>query len=215
MHTTLMATPATFAKVSMYVGALIAFYGCLRASEATSLQWKDIQIMPNSSGLFITLRQTKTGHGANQFVTISPLPDKTCPVAAFIKYKEQVSAYFPGGAIPQDYYVMNTTHLAKTPVTYQSFLSWLRTALAASLGPATDIVDFGTHSLRRGGTTLFLQAGVPASTVKAHGRWKSDEWIKYFDAAISDPAMATKTLAQTLIARIKSNASVVLTSIAK
>ena len=33
---------------------------------------------------------------------------------------------------------------------------------------------FGTHSLRRGGASAYLMAGMPLSSVALHGRWKGE-----------------------------------------
>jgi len=50
--------------------------------------------------------------------------------------------------------------------------------LAERLGFASD--DYGTHSLRRGGTYDLLQAGADPALVKTQGRWKSEEWAAWY-----------------------------------
>ena len=50
-------------------------------------------------------------------------------------------------------------------------------ALMASLG--LDSARFGAHSLRIGGATAALAAGVPPAVIRITGRWASDVWLLY------------------------------------
>jgi integrase len=42
-----------------------------------------------------------------------------------------------------------------------------------------DPVDFSGHSLRRGGATALMLAGVPPHLIQLQGRWVSDCWKRY------------------------------------
>ena len=44
--------------------------------------------------------------------------------------------------------------------------------------------DIGFHSLRSGGAMTLHQAGVPDSTIKIIGRWKSDAFLIYLQGQV-------------------------------
>ena len=50
-----------------------------------------------------------------------------------------------------------------------------RAAVAVGLPPDR----MGTHSLRIGGASALLHAGVPVDIIKRWGRWKSDSFQRY------------------------------------
>ena len=45
----------------------------------------------------------------------------------------------------------------------------------------SDLKCYSSHSLRRGGATAAARQGVPDSTIKKHGRWKSTCFMIYTD----------------------------------
>ena len=49
----------------------------------------------------------------------------------------------------------------------------------AVISVGLDVSATKTHSLRTGGATAMLRAGVPAYVITRLGRWKSDCWQRY------------------------------------
>ncbi|KAF4140477.1 hypothetical protein GN958_ATG10337 [Phytophthora infestans] len=50
---------------------------------------------------------------------------------------------------------------------------------AAAKATGEDATLFSCHSLRRGGATALLSAGVDSTAVMLHGRWKTDSYQRY------------------------------------
>ena len=55
---------------------------------------------------------------------------------------------------------------------------------------------FGTHSLRIGGATALLHAGVPVEIIKRWGRWVSDSFQRYLWDANEDAKGLSKKMAE-------------------
>ena len=70
----------------------------------------------------------------------------------------------------------------------------VRTRLKEYLGqflPPEKVERLSSHSLRKGGATEAVAAGIPMPLVKAQGRWRSDAVYAY--ALTSDPEVLTVT----------------------
>jgi hypothetical protein len=82
-----------------------------------------------------------------------------------------------------------------TATTDAEFVARLRELIAAAF-PDRDPSRYAGHSFRRGGASAMQLAGVPAAVIQKHGRWTSDAFRAYLDAA-SNPALrliATRAL---------------------
>ena len=55
-----------------------------------------------------------------------------------------------------------------------------------------------SHSLRRGGTTAMVAAGVREELIMKHGRWVSSTWREYIDLTHAQQLVATQALLRIL-----------------
>ena len=52
--------------------------------------------------------------------------------------------------------------------------------------------EFNTHSIRRGGATVFHMAGVDSHDIQAHGTWQSDAFKRYIDLPLTERFRPTR-----------------------
>lgn len=125
----------------------------------------------NNFGAVITIRASKTiQYKERLHSAVLPLfPNHPlCPVAALKNFLTVA------GLPPQDAPLFSMSN--KTLINAQAFRKRLA-SLLASIGLSTGV--YSTHSLRRGGATWLLNAGVPLHLIKVLGVWKSDAVLKY------------------------------------
>lgn len=65
----------------------------------------------------------------------------------------------------------------KTKVLQATELAMVIKRAASAMGE--DASRYSCHSLRSGGATALLAAGVDSTTIKLHGRWASDTFQRY------------------------------------
>lgn len=75
--------------------------------------------------------------------------------------------------------------------TYKRFMRSLHKVLT-ELGISSG--QFGSHSFRRGGASLALEAGVPLDTISIMGDWKSDSMFLYLHMPLSQRLAAQHTI---------------------
>ena len=132
----------------------------------------------------IHLKQSKTDQfrqGVNIF--IGRTGDNLCPVTALLAYLA-VRGRGPGPLFRfKDGKVL----------TRGRFISHIRRALDA-LGLVS--ADYAGHSFRVGAATTAAERGIPDSTIKALGRWKSSAFLRYIRTPREHLANWSVTLAQ-------------------
>ena len=151
--------------------------------------------MPSTHGFLIRVKWSKTIQFRQRTVFIplvritgSPL----CPVTAiahawsFCPFDLPTAAAFAWRSDDQP-----SQHI----FTYHRFMCLLRTLLT-SLG--YNASAFGSHSFRRGGATLALQAGVPIGTIQMMGDWKSDAVLLYLTLPTQSRVAAQHHISQYL-----------------
>ena len=151
--------------------------------------------MPSTHGFLIRVKWSKTIQFRQRTVFIplvritgSPL----CPVTAiahawsFCPFDLPTAAAFAWRSDDQP---------SSRIFTYRRFMRLLRTLLT-SLG--YNASAFGSHSFRRGGATLALQAGVPIGTIQMMGDWKSDAVLLYLTLPTQSRVAAQHHISQYL-----------------
>ena len=156
----------------------LAFYGFMRVSEFTSpssannfsppgLHWSDVELL--SSSVSLTLRQSKTDpFRKGQRITITATNTSTCPVRALHRYANLIPQANRCGPL------FNGGRFA--PLSRVQVTSAIRQLLQG-----TDVIQshYSSHSFRIGAATTAAAAGLPATLIKALGRWKSNAYETY------------------------------------
>jgi hypothetical protein len=178
-----------------WCACLIAFFGLLRISEYMDAGLRVRHVRPEADSLEITVLFSKTSRSPTQ-VSLSARSDQLCPLRAFLHYRDFLArlqiATSPNSAL----FMFRFDSQRHSPMTGQQFIQLVRCHLVAAF-PDRDVSAYAGHSFRRGGASALILAGVHADLIKSHGRWSSDTYQLYFDAAHS-PAMrlaATQALA--------------------
>lgn len=154
----------------------LCFYSFLRASEMLALKLKDVQVC--SDHLKVHVGRSKTdqfGTGADVFIARNE-NSEVCPVKLMETYISQRQTYLSGRGVdgddPSGILFFNLSGVAgacKKVCTYNAFrIVFRRMVSILGLNPN----DYGTHSLRAGGTTMAIRQGLPREDVQRHGRWR-------------------------------------------
>ena len=176
----------------MVAALLLAFWALLRVSEytvptkdtffdaSTYATRADVRFIPSTSNprcMIFTVKvskqdQFRVGHDLIVYPSADP---RFCPVAAmrqlFIRDPQPPTA-------PLFDFNPRTSNVAdrhRSMDLYQYIAIFNRVVIAAGL----DVSATKTHSLRSGGATAMLRAGVPAYVITKLGRWKSACWQTY------------------------------------
>ena len=144
----------------------------------------DIDI--SSSALVVNLRWSKTNqHGDKTFqVPIAAFPGSPLdPPKLFAAFNDTLRVF------PRDpcfsFYLHGNHHV----LTHQDLTTMLKAFLRAI---GVDGAEYNTHSIRRGGATLFHMAGVQSQDIQAHGTWQSDAYRRYIDVPLKHRFRPTK-----------------------
>jgi hypothetical protein len=166
--------PSSFADARDWCASLFAFFGLLRIKEYTCSGLLTQHVGANSWGISLAIPFSKTSLIPTA-VSIIRRDDALCPVAAYLAYVSRVPSRLRLPGIPFFLHSPSSdTPLSDVTFT-RSVRRWVRDHLRERPG------DYSGHSFRRGGATAMQLAGVPESTIAAHGRWKSLAYRTYFD----------------------------------
>ena len=178
-----------------WCACLIAFFGLLRIGEYMDAGLRVRHVRPEAASLEITVQYSKTCRSPAQ-VSVSARNDQLCPLRAFLHYRGFLARLGLATGPDSALFVFRFDTRQHSPMSGQQFIQLVRCHLAAAF-PDSNVSGYAGHSCRRGGASALILAGVHADLVKSHGRWSSDTYLRYFDAAHS-PAMrlaATHALA--------------------
>ena len=170
-----MAEPSTSIRDRALVA--VAFVTGLRRSELVALDWTDVADCPDSGGLVLHVRSSKTDQtGAGAYVAIPRATGPACPVRAVLAWRAV-------GANGRVFPISTSTVLRVAK----------RIAVLAGLDPA----DYGAHSLRAGMCTTAARAGVSlAESMQASRHTSADVAASYVR-----PVAATENRAHQAAAR--------------
>ena len=152
---------------------ILMFLGFLRESEVVALKFGDAWVGTmegvEEEVLFIHVRKSKTdqNHVGAEIVVVACPGSPMCPVAWFrLHCRVRRSEEWVFHTMCPEARRLS----AKTP-------SGILKRKVAGLG--MDPGEFGSHSLRRGGTTAAARAGIRTHVLMRHGRWTSDAVYLY------------------------------------
>ena len=165
---------------------VFAFFGLLRISEYVDGGLRQRHVVACADKVTITIPFSKTCPNPVSIVLVSR-PDILCPVRAYRLYTSHLGATRSNGDAP--FFVSSLTSCAA--VSASGFTKTMRSRLSAVGVP--DVAGYSGHSMRRGGFTEMLNAGVAVSVAQAHGRWRSLSYQRYFDIAGSEGARRLAT----------------------
>ena len=178
-----------------WCACLLAFFGLLRISEYMSSGLRVGHVQYTTTGLDLTIQFSKTSR-APAHVSLAARQDALCPVRAFRHYLDfLVRLKLPSGP-NEPLFIFRFDSGHTRAMTGQQFIGRVRAYLLHAF-PTRDPSDYAGHSFRRGGTSALILAGVQPDQIKAHGRWSSQAYQRYFDH-VHHPAMrlaATRALA--------------------
>lgn len=141
----------------------------LRGGEALALTWGDVQVLAEGLQLHILFSKTdQRGDGA--FILLGLLPG--CPLSPSTLFQEWQAA--AGSAPVGSAAPLFPVKGGGRAVAKDTMLGRLR-RLLQSLGLTREqAMQYGLHSLRRGGATAAARSGAPLRMIAEHGRWRSD-----------------------------------------
>ena len=175
---------------SFWAICLVSFFGLFRKSHllpASVSEFSPLTFLTRSdfsfsgSSVFIRVRWSKTIQFGQRTVTIPLVASSSllCPVRAV----SQAFSLTPS-ALPDDqaFCWRDSARVRNRVFTYKEFMYSLQFFLSR-LGLRSS--QFGSHSFRRGGASLALEAGVPLDTIAVMGDWKSDAMYLYLHMPLS------------------------------
>ena len=175
----------------------LAFFGFLRVSEFTtpSSHRFNPRIHPTLADIrwakdhfTLLLRHSKTDqYFKGQTIRFPRIRGSLCPFTAMDRYATNRGPVRTPGCTPL--FVFASGH----PLTRPTFLKYLRQLLQEAHYPPA---AFNTHSFRIGAATSAAHSGVPASTIKRLGRWRSRAFGRYIRPHSSTLRQAVRRLAQ-------------------
>jgi hypothetical protein len=167
-----------------WCACLLAFFGLLRVKEYMGGALRFRHAVVTDAGVDIIVLFSKTQRTPTT-VSLTARPDALCPRAALLNYR----AFFNELRLPNCpddplfiTKVQSSVGPRLLPLTDRHFIGRVRGIIAAAI-PGRTPADFAGHSFRRGGATAMALAGVDRDTLKRHGRWQSDAYMVYIDAA--------------------------------
>ena len=140
---------------------MIAFYGFLRISELMALRKRDIRINEIDGRMEMYIRRSKTDQfGRGEVAYVYKGEGEGNPW----QYKDVLET------IEDDEYLVGGLRDWE--------LRKLLKGMLIDIG-VQDVQNYSFHSFRRGGAHLASVRGVADAKIKAHGRWKSEAYIRY------------------------------------
>ena len=151
----------------------LGFFCLLRKSEIINLRCNDFRF--DSKGLPVEVRVRKSKQDAAGVGEWVPIPKST---GLFFDMRKLLRTYLnslaAAGFKGDDFLITKYEKKAQTKKPYgkQGLWSRLRTLLGKYMSP-DKVKEYGTHSLRRGGTTHYRTLGMPTREMQKLGRWRS------------------------------------------
>lgn len=150
------------------------FFGLLRKAELLAIRWRDIRKITDGAKIFIPESKTDP-NSKGVFVHVASRTDPLCPVSALVN----LASFLNPDSRADNIFVFATTRNkspANQPLSHNAFVKRIKKWIAAI---GLDPKEYSGHSLRRGGATALIRAGVSPELVQLQGRWRSDAYRLY------------------------------------
>jgi hypothetical protein len=182
-----------FSACRSWAMSLFAFYGVFRISEYATgrLRMEDVCVFRLASGgwaVQVTIQFSKTDDSSSDVVMVAR-SDALCPVRAWLRYRFMLHSSVRSNPKAAAFVSSPSSTAAVSTASFGAFIK--RAASVLHLNPD----DYAGHSFRRGGATAMFSAKVPESSIKDHGRWKSEAFRRYIHISRDMKAVPTATLA--------------------
>ena len=189
--------PASYVNHMTWAACCTGFFGFLRCSEfllpdqgpfdpSCHLSIADISLRQSTSPWFfvVNIKKSKTDQfGAGTQVVLGATGLTICPVSALLDFLAV------RGDAPGPLFIFPDG----SPLRRGVFVHQVQSSLAAS---GLTSSNFNGHSFRIGAATTASAAGVPETTIKVLGRWKSQAYQRYIRPDNADLALVSGQLAQ-------------------
>ena len=183
-----------FNTVCYWAACCIGFFAFLRSGEFTCSSWSsydsstlslgDVSIDSHSKPMMVhlTLRRSKTDvFGAGVTIHLGKTRSILCPVSSLLAYL----AIRP--VTPGPLFLLRSG----APLLREILVRAVRSALSST---GIDASRFHGHSFRIGAATTASYAGLPDSTIKMLGRWKSSAFVHYLCSSVQSMAGCSRRL---------------------
>ena len=177
-----------------YTALLIQFFGCLRKSNLLPPSVKGFSVVKQltrgdihivQDGIIISLPWTKTLQNSDDVMTIAIAQVPNSIIDPVSQYKNFILRFLLPPRMP----AFSLSAGDKLYVfTQNNYIDYLKHFLERLGLPSS---AYGSHSVRRGGTTALFQSGVSQKLIKAHGGWRSDCYERYISVGQSDKLVPT------------------------
>ena len=187
----------TFANARDWFMYVLSFYALLRVSEVHRLTWGDLTCTDTYIGVNVPYSKTSL---TPVIIKLSIRHDWACPKRALDSYLQARNKYLSNTNITHGrQHPVFLTHpkVMTSAVTIEQSQLLLKTLITRTFPASTSALSasaYAWHSFRRGGTTAMINAGVPMAVVQAHGRWRSDCYLRYYDAIHVHTLLPTQML---------------------
>ena len=169
---------------------IFGFFGLLRISETIGNQLTFINVKRFDWGIQITIPYSKTSLQPVIVKLTQRNRDMFCPLLAYDSYIRFIK---PKLRLP-DFPFFMAAKDRSTTLTVASYTTTLKYRIQYHL--LKQPASYGTHSMRRGGTTALFQAGVSETVISYHGRWRSLTYRQYFAWSNTNQLQPTEQLYQ-------------------
>ena len=156
----------------LHMGEFTCTTGSVNYSSVLSLCDVSIDSRENPSVVHLKLRQSKTDvFGVGVMIHLGRTGDTVCPVAALLAYL----AIRP--STPGPLFLLESG----SPLSREALVASVCHTLSTA---GLDVSGFNGHSFRIGAATTASLAGIPDSTIKALGWWKSGAFNRYLQPPV-------------------------------
>jgi len=179
---------SSFNDVRDWCCYIFGFFGLLRINETIGDQLTFSNVVRFDWGIQLTISYSKTSLQPVQVKLTQRQSDLFCPLLAYDRY---VSFIKPKLRLPDSPFFRSIPDRT-TSLTLASYTTSLKHRIQYHLLKQSS--DYGTHSMRRGGTTALFAAGVNETIIAYHGRWKSLTYRQYYAWSTTTQLQPTEQL---------------------
>jgi integrase len=172
----LLLDPNDIDHAEFWLACLMGFQGLLRASEFCdgALSWANLRAIQHGMRITIPFSKTKLTPTA---ISVGSRTDRLNIFTAVADVLRLKPAADPSEPV--------------ISLSYSQFNGMLKRFYEQAFGTCLGI---SSHSLRRGGTSAMVAAGVPEEIIMRQGRWSSRAWREYIDLTAAQQLAATRAL---------------------